>query len=225
MNRPCGLYHTIQFHAVLCSYYSANTILHFTRADGQCFIPPTLVHQSSEITVDLFMNVFGNWVTHATTSGYMDRDGWFKTIHNFTKLCGASESNPQYLYFDGHGSHWDADALDLMSSNDIYSFFLKAEDSENDQPNDNGPNAGLKDDKTWAKLLCRAGPMIVKAFKNCKLHPLIPPVVGANTAAAACTAAMHCAKGKKATEFSIISINNLGVQPISIIKNLKSIRN
>jgi len=202
------------------------------------------------------MNVFGNWVTHATTSGYMDRDGWFKTIHNFTKLCGASESNPQYLYFDGHGSHWDADALDLMSSNDIYSFFLKAEDSENDQPNDNGPNAGLKDDyndekaewllkfpsrkftpasmnasmnevltKTWAKLLCRAGPMIVKAFKNCKLHPLIPPVVGANTAAAACTAAMHCAKGKKATEFSIISINNLGVQPISIIKNLKSIRN
>ena len=140
------------------------------------------------------MNVPGNWISHATPSGYMDRDGWFKTINNFTKLCGSSKSNPQYLFFDGHDSHWDADALDVLHRRSVYSFFLKAGDSENDQPNDNGPNAGLKADyneekgewllkfpsrkftpasmndvltKTWAKISCRAGPMIVKASKKC----------------------------------------------------------
>ena len=74
----------------------------------------------------------------------MDRDGWFKTIHNFTKLCGASPKNSQYLFFDGHNSHWDADALDPMHTNDVYLYFLEASDSKNDQPNDNGPNACLK---------------------------------------------------------------------------------
>ena len=221
------------------------TVLFFTRADGQCFIPPTLVHQSNEVTADIFMNVPGNWISHATPSGYMDRDGWFKTINNFTKLCGSSKSNPQYLFFDGHDSHWDADALDVLHRRSVYSFFLKAGDSENDQPNDNGPNAGLKADyneekgewllkfpsrkftpasmndvltKTWAKFSCRAGPMIVKAFKKCKLHPLVPPIVGPDTAAGACTAAMHCAEGKKATELAIISMQNLGVLPITVTK-------
>jgi len=144
----------------------------------------------------------------------MDRDGWFKTIHNFTKLCGARPSNPQYLFFDGPDSHWDADALDLMHTNDIYLYFLKARDSENDQPNDNGPNACLKGIKTWNKFTCRAGSTIFKAFTKCRLHPLLPPVDGPKTATGACTAAMQCSEGKKAKELAIISIGAIGVLPI-----------
>jgi hypothetical protein len=66
-----------------------------------------------------------NWVSHATPSGYMDRDGWYKTIDNFSKLSGASLGNPQFLFFDGHDSHWDADSLDLMKARHIEAFFLK----------------------------------------------------------------------------------------------------
>jgi hypothetical protein len=52
--------------------------------------------------------------------------------------------NLQYLFFDGHDSHWDADALQMMHDLSIEAFFLKAGDSENDQPNYNGPNASVK---------------------------------------------------------------------------------
>ena len=52
--------------------------------------------------------------------------------------------NPQYVYIDGHDSHWDATALRYLRDNNIYVCFLKANDSANDQPNDMGPNAALK---------------------------------------------------------------------------------
>ena len=53
--------------------------------------------------------------------------------------------NPQFLFFDGHDSHWDADALDMIVECNVHSFFLKAVDYTKDQPNDNGPNACLKE--------------------------------------------------------------------------------
>ena len=90
------------------------------------------------------MQLLDDWIVHATPSGYMDRDGWLKTIKNFCDNCNASEGNPQFLFFDGHDSHWDPDALELLHNNHVETFFLKAADSENDQPNDNGPNALLK---------------------------------------------------------------------------------
>jgi hypothetical protein len=60
------------------------TVLFFSRGDGQCFIAPTVVHQAAELTGDLLLGLPGNWVSHATPSGYMDRDGWYKTIDNFS---------------------------------------------------------------------------------------------------------------------------------------------
>ena len=51
------------------------TLLFFTRADGQCFIPPTVVHKGSEWLDSFSHNLPGNWVVHNTPSGYMDRDG------------------------------------------------------------------------------------------------------------------------------------------------------
>ena len=63
----------------------------------------------------------------------MDRDGWLKTIDNFIQLSGASEGNPQLIFFNSHDSHCDPDVY-------VHAMFLKAGDSENDQPNDNNPN-------------------------------------------------------------------------------------
>ena len=74
----------------------------------------------------------------------MDRDGWFKVINMFQYLSGAHAGNKQILYFDGHVSHCDANAMDLMAANHVQPFILKAGDSKNNQPNNNGSNAKLK---------------------------------------------------------------------------------
>ena len=52
--------------------------------------------------------------------------------------------NPQVLFFDGHDSHFDDRAIHILRSHHISPFILKAGDSTNDQPNDNGPNCMLK---------------------------------------------------------------------------------
>jgi hypothetical protein len=208
------------------------TILFFTRGDGQCPIPPTVVHQGTDVTADFFLNLPNNWVCHATPSGYMDRDGWFKTVTNFVHLSGASESNPQYVFFDGHDSHWDSDALEYMVENNANPFFLKAGDSEKDQPNDNGPNCSIKgcyndakaeyDEKwvtvmqyapaqmnmvltqMWRRFLIKAAPVIISAFSKTKICPLLPPSDDQQYAAHACTASLQCASGKKAVELELM---------------------
>lgn len=88
------------------------SLLFFTRADGQCFIPPTVVHQGLELTSDFLHGIPLNWIMHQTPSGYMDKDGWLKTIINFHFLAGSSPGNPQFLFFDGYDSHWDPVALE-----------------------------------------------------------------------------------------------------------------
>ena len=213
------------------------TILFFTRADGQCFVPPTIVHQGTEATADFLLNLPGNWIVHVTPSGYMDRDGWFKTIENFTLLSGASAANEQFLFFDGHDSHWDADALALMPERHVQAFFLKAGDSENDQPNDNGPNACVKScyndeksrwdekyattpftpphmngvlSKAWAVFTTRAAPIIVRSFEKTRICPLKAPVEHKQYAGGAMTAALQCSEGKKSVEIDIMTRQALG---------------
>ena len=58
----------------------------------------------------------------------MDRDGWYKVIRMFTKLGGAHAGKIQIMFYDGHDSHWDAEALDVMANNFIQPFVLKAGD-------------------------------------------------------------------------------------------------
>ena len=65
-------------------------------------------------------------------------DGWFKTINNVANLTGSIVFNLLFNFFDVHNSHWDNDVLDEMKMNHIHTYLLKAGDSENDQPNDNG---------------------------------------------------------------------------------------
>jgi hypothetical protein len=208
------------------------TVLFFTRADGQCFIPPTIVHQGSELTADLLINLPGNWIVHVTPRGYMDRDDWFKTIEAFTKLSGTSPTNEEFLYFDGHDSHWDADALELMYQRSIQGFFLKAGDSERHQPNDNGSNAGLKSEyndaksdwdkrfattsftpphmnhvlaKAWSRFTMEAAPTITCSFEKTRICPLKPPDDHDQYAGGCMTAALQCSEGKKSVEIDIMT--------------------
>ena len=210
------------------------TLLFYTRADGQCFVPPTIVHQACEWTADLGIGVPDNWVVHSTPSGYMDRDGFIKTCDNFARLSGSSATNHQFSFFDGHDSHWAPEALDLLAKQNVSSFFLKSGDSVRDQPNDNGPNCSLracyndcKDEwdemfgttkfnpphfnavmgKAWGRFTMKAAPIIRAAFQKTGIYPLRPPcqMKDADTLAGACTAAMQCAKGKKAIELDLIT--------------------
>ena len=113
------------------------TVLFFTQADGQCFLPPFVVHKEAEQTADFHYGGTANWLIHNSPSGYMDRDGWYKFIRMFTILSGAIKGNIKILLYDGHDSHWDTDAPDIMSISFVRPFVLKAGNSENDQPNDN----------------------------------------------------------------------------------------
>ena len=75
----------------------------------------------------------------------MDRDGWYKTIKNFSNLTSPSVHNPQFNFFDGHDSNWNANVFDETKDNHIHACLLKAGDSENNQPNDNGPIGCFKE--------------------------------------------------------------------------------
>ena len=74
----------------------------------------------------------------------MGRDGWMKEVMNFKTVCGANKINPQVVFYDGHGSHFEIRAIHILQSNHIKPFILKAGESGNDQPNDNGPNLNMK---------------------------------------------------------------------------------
>ena len=51
------------------------TALIVTRSDGQCSMPPMIVHQAANYTQDLHWNLPSDWLVHNMPSGYMDRDG------------------------------------------------------------------------------------------------------------------------------------------------------
>ena len=120
------------------------TSLFFTRAYGQCFMPPMIVHQAENYTQDLHWNIPSDWLVHSTPSGYMDMDGCMKSMSLFSRTCGSIKMNPQVLLFDGHDIHFDDRATHILQSHHISPFVLKAGNSTNDQPNDNGPNLKLK---------------------------------------------------------------------------------
>ena len=106
-------------------------LLVFTRADGQCFMPPIAVRQAKEHSQDLHHNIPLDWTVHHTSSSYMDRDGWLKAMTQFSNICGASPVNNQIIFFDGHDSHFDDRALTQMQSKNIQPFTPKSCDSIN----------------------------------------------------------------------------------------------
>jgi hypothetical protein len=64
--------------------------------------------------------------------------------------------------------------------------------------------------KTWAAFLLKSASVIVGAFKKTSICPLRPPSEDPQSFVGACTAAMQCSDGKKATELELMSRKALG---------------
>ena len=73
----------------------------------------------------------------------MDHDGWHKSMSHFSFMCFTSPLNPQVLFYDGYGSHFDDRSLKILLKHNIQSFIIKAIYYVYDQQNDNGPNMKL----------------------------------------------------------------------------------
>ena len=205
------------------------TALIFTRAGGQCFITPVIVHQAEKYTQDLQYIIPKYWVVHNTTSGYRDRDGWMKVIMNFKTVCGANKLNTQVLFYDIHDSHFYYREINIHLSHHINPFIIKAGDSVNDQPNYNGPNLNMKGlygksrmnwqrhhgtlnftnahmnyilVEIWRYFHIYSSPVIINAFKKKNIVPLTPPDEDTNTQV--CLAAAQTPK-EKMEEIEVIA--------------------
>ena len=64
-------------------------------------------------------------------------------MSHFASNCCSSPLNPQVLFYDGHDSHFDDRALEILRKHNIQSFILKEGNSVHDQSNYNGSNTKL----------------------------------------------------------------------------------
>ena len=120
------------------------TLIVFNLSNVRCSMPPIIVHQSKHYFECLHFNIAVDWKVHHTPSGYIYRDGCIKATTKLSHICSASLVNNQITFFDGHDSHYDDRALTDMKHHKIQPFILKAGNSVNYHPNDNGPNVKIK---------------------------------------------------------------------------------
>lgn len=87
-----------------------------------------------------------DYIVHQNASGYNDEDGFIQIALHFLKYApaGLDKGTPLYLFIDGHHSHWAPAALKILLEHNVHVFFLRSNNSDSDQPNDNGPNSTLK---------------------------------------------------------------------------------
>ena len=129
----------------------------FSCADGSLSIPPFVVHQGCEDSVCLMSTAIGEdvdaagnlanqlpstWGVAQSPSGYVVAGIWRRACAHLINSLPARR--PYFLYMDGYAAHFDEFALNLLRNAHVYIIFLRAQNSENDQPNDNGLNAILK---------------------------------------------------------------------------------
>ena len=112
--------------------------------DGQRFMSPIIMHQSNKYYKDLHFNIPMYRKFHHTPFGYMDRDGWLKSMTQFSNACGASPVNNQTIFFDGHDSHFYDLILIDMDHQNIQPFIPKSGNYINYHPNNNVSNAKPK---------------------------------------------------------------------------------
>jgi hypothetical protein len=159
----------------------------------------------TEFTAFFTSGLPADWGVHATPSGYMDKEAFKIVADMFVRDSGACVGNPQFWFIDGHESHWDAVTLQWLQGRHVYCLFLKSNDSITDQANDNGPNCSFRSKystrygdwlfaypgvkynpaffnvvvvQAWSDFVDdpHTKPMIVSAFKKCRIHPLVDPL-------------------------------------------------
>jgi hypothetical protein len=100
------------------------TLFYVTRADGQVFIPPWLVHQAEELSEFFTLYLPDDWGVSVTPSGYMDKKSFVLVCRHFLRYCNrpAGSKRPLFLYIDGADGHWAADALQTceMMDNNVF---------------------------------------------------------------------------------------------------------
>lgn len=125
------------------------TLFYWIRGDGKVPIAPVVVHQGgteNEIPAKFTDGLPADWRVCNTSSGYMDKNGFYHCIESlveYIKKARDDDGNDQhhFIFLDGHDSHFSHSALQLAEENNIHIFFLKSNDSINDQPADMGANA------------------------------------------------------------------------------------
>jgi hypothetical protein len=119
----------------------------------------------------------------------------------FQRQCGPLR--PQFVFLDGYDAHFSTVLTDMRKDN-IWAFFLRSNNSINDQPNDNGTNAMYERQysvamenvrlerpgipltpadvngclmKAWSHIKTYGGPTIVKSFGVTGICPLNTSVI------------------------------------------------
>ena len=114
-------------------------------------LPPMVIHEgggtnSTTIPESIAIGLPADWIVDRTPSGYQSRDGVrdvIKQLADYRKQKNRSNV-AAILTIDGHDSHMDPEALAYPREQNIYPFFLIAQNSTGDQAADNGVNALLK---------------------------------------------------------------------------------
>ena len=74
----------------------------------------------------------------------IDKKWNLTTLLRFIRTRDGNNNQHQFVFIDVHDSHFSSEAIDLAAENNIHVFFLKSNDSINDQPADMGANAILE---------------------------------------------------------------------------------
>jgi hypothetical protein len=138
------------------------TVFFMTRADGTVVIPPCIIHmgvcpgEDLSGIVDYNLSSFGpdlesdkyipsDFLYWQNPAGYNDQAGFMQICKHFVQFAPRrSNDTPLFFFMDAHESHLNPDALQYLKDNNVFAFFLRANNSDVDQPNDNGPNSKLK---------------------------------------------------------------------------------
>lgn len=81
------------------------TELILTCTYDQFFIPPLMVHHSSNYNQSIYCSVPRDWVVHNKTSGYIYFNGHIKATTHISAVCCSHPFNPQVILYYYHGSH------------------------------------------------------------------------------------------------------------------------
>jgi len=94
----------------------------------------------------------------SNSAGSSTQETFFHYCQHFVaSILPASKRDPIILFFDGHASRWNTQALWLLMSNRIFPFFLPSHTSIWSQPNDAGINIGFHAAiENATKRCCRA---------------------------------------------------------------------
>ena len=165
------------------------------------------MHRRTQYAQDIHYNIPSDWLICNSPLGYMDRDGWHKSMSHFPSMCCSSTINPQLLFYDGHVSHFYDRALYILCRRNIQSLIIKSGDYVHGHPNNRGPKTKLNNFygnarmnwmrhhvtlnftpphmnfvlfETWESFKLSSATITQKAFKKTHLPPLSPPYIVTN---------------------------------------------